>query len=153
MPSNWVSSLCLRMLVFVFCRTTDLIGDEHMLASDIALETVPGHTPGLTLVRLSGGRHEAIRLLLFGWPVPYRRLVEVLGGVHVANVRIAVDHRPLEAELRDGALQLVTPARTSWSATVAKPTNRFGCAAKTCWARSSFIRFAVSTAIARSGMP
>jgi hypothetical protein len=26
----------------------------------------------------------------------------------VANVRIAVDHRPLEAELRDGALQLVT---------------------------------------------
>src|SRR5215472_786867 len=45
------------------------------------------------------------------------------------------------------------PARTSRSATVAKPTNRFGCAAKTCWARSSFIRFAVSTAIARSGMP
>ena len=37
-----------------------LIGDEHMLASDIALETAPGHTPGLTLVRLSGGRHEAI---------------------------------------------------------------------------------------------
>src|SRR5215467_9589636 len=29
----------------------DLIGDEHMLASDIALETAPGHTPGLTLVR------------------------------------------------------------------------------------------------------
>jgi len=43
-----------------------------------------------------------------GPKVPYRRLVEVLGGVHVANVRIAVDHRPLEAELRDGALQLVT---------------------------------------------
>jgi glyoxylase-like metal-dependent hydrolase (beta-lactamase superfamily II) len=38
----------------------DLIGDEHMLASDIALETAPGHTPGLTLVRFSGGRHEAI---------------------------------------------------------------------------------------------
>jgi glyoxylase-like metal-dependent hydrolase (beta-lactamase superfamily II) len=38
----------------------DLIGDEHMLASDIALETAPGHTPGLMLVRLSGGRHEAI---------------------------------------------------------------------------------------------
>jgi len=37
-----------------------LIGDEHMLASDIALETAAGHTPGLTLVRLSGGRHEAI---------------------------------------------------------------------------------------------
>jgi hypothetical protein len=31
----------------------DLIGDEHMLASDIALI---GHTPGLTLVRLSAGR-------------------------------------------------------------------------------------------------
>ena len=26
----------------------DLIGDEHMLASDIALELAPGHTPGLT---------------------------------------------------------------------------------------------------------
>ena len=38
----------------------ELIGDEHTLASDIALETAPGHTPGLTLVRLSGGRHEAI---------------------------------------------------------------------------------------------
>jgi glyoxylase-like metal-dependent hydrolase (beta-lactamase superfamily II) len=38
----------------------DLIGDEHMLASDIALEPAPGHTPGLTLVRLGGGRREAI---------------------------------------------------------------------------------------------
>src|SRR5262249_60666075 len=38
----------------------DLIGDEHMLAHDIALEPAPGHTPGLTLVRLSGGRQEAI---------------------------------------------------------------------------------------------
>jgi glyoxylase-like metal-dependent hydrolase (beta-lactamase superfamily II) len=38
----------------------DLIGDEHMLASDIALEAAPGHTPGLTMVRLGGGRHEAI---------------------------------------------------------------------------------------------
>ena len=38
----------------------DLIGDEHMLASDIALEAAPGHTPGLTLVRLGGGRQEAI---------------------------------------------------------------------------------------------
>jgi glyoxylase-like metal-dependent hydrolase (beta-lactamase superfamily II) len=38
----------------------DLIGDEHMLASDIALEAAPGHTPGLTLVRLGGGQHEAI---------------------------------------------------------------------------------------------
>src|SRR6516164_7746136 len=43
-----------------------------------------------------------------GPKAPYRRLVEVLGGVHVVNVRIAVDHRPLEAELRDGALQLIT---------------------------------------------
>jgi glyoxylase-like metal-dependent hydrolase (beta-lactamase superfamily II) len=38
----------------------DLIGDEHMLASDVALEAAPGHTPGLTLVRLGGGRQEAI---------------------------------------------------------------------------------------------
>jgi glyoxylase-like metal-dependent hydrolase (beta-lactamase superfamily II) len=38
----------------------DLIGDEHMLASDITLEAAPGHTPGLTLVRLGGGREEAI---------------------------------------------------------------------------------------------
>jgi glyoxylase-like metal-dependent hydrolase (beta-lactamase superfamily II) len=38
----------------------DLIGDEHLLASDIALEAAPGHTPGLTLVRLDGGRREAI---------------------------------------------------------------------------------------------
>ena len=38
----------------------DLIGDEHILASDIALEPAPGHTPGLTLVRLGGGRREAI---------------------------------------------------------------------------------------------
>jgi glyoxylase-like metal-dependent hydrolase (beta-lactamase superfamily II) len=38
----------------------DLIGEEHMLASDIALETAPGHTPGLTLVRLGSGRREAI---------------------------------------------------------------------------------------------
>jgi glyoxylase-like metal-dependent hydrolase (beta-lactamase superfamily II) len=37
-----------------------LIGDEHMLASDIALESAPGHTPGLTIVRLGGGRQEAI---------------------------------------------------------------------------------------------
>jgi glyoxylase-like metal-dependent hydrolase (beta-lactamase superfamily II) len=27
----------------------DLIGDQHMLASDIALEAAPGHTPGLTM--------------------------------------------------------------------------------------------------------
>src|SRR5262249_38413262 len=33
-----------------------------------------------------------------GPKVPYQ-LVEVLGGVHVANVRIAVDHRPRESEL------------------------------------------------------
>jgi hypothetical protein len=39
--------------------------------------------------------------------VPYGLLVEVLGGVHVTNVRIAVDHCPLETELRDGALQFV----------------------------------------------
>jgi glyoxylase-like metal-dependent hydrolase (beta-lactamase superfamily II) len=38
----------------------DLIGDQHMLASDIALEAAPGHTPGLTMVRLTGGRQEAI---------------------------------------------------------------------------------------------
>ena len=38
----------------------DLIGDEHMLASDIALELAPGHTPGLTIVRLGGERDEAI---------------------------------------------------------------------------------------------
>jgi glyoxylase-like metal-dependent hydrolase (beta-lactamase superfamily II) len=38
----------------------DLIGDQHMLASDFALEAAPGHTPGLTLVRLGGGGHEAI---------------------------------------------------------------------------------------------
>jgi glyoxylase-like metal-dependent hydrolase (beta-lactamase superfamily II) len=37
-------------------RQADLIGDAHMLASDIALEAAPGHTPGLTLVRLAGGR-------------------------------------------------------------------------------------------------
>jgi glyoxylase-like metal-dependent hydrolase (beta-lactamase superfamily II) len=38
----------------------ELIGDEHALASDIALDPAPGHTPGLTLVRLSGGGREAI---------------------------------------------------------------------------------------------
>ena len=38
----------------------ELIGDEHMLASDIALEPAPGHTPGLTLVRLGSERQEAI---------------------------------------------------------------------------------------------
>ena len=38
----------------------DLISDDHVLASDIALEPAPGHTPGLTLVRLTGGREEAI---------------------------------------------------------------------------------------------
>src|SRR5262249_37805383 len=43
--------------------------------------------------------------------VPYRRLVEVLGGVHVANVRMAGVQRPLAAGLRGGALQLVTSGR------------------------------------------
>jgi glyoxylase-like metal-dependent hydrolase (beta-lactamase superfamily II) len=38
----------------------DLIGDQHMLASNITLEAAPGHTPGLTMVRLTGGRQEAI---------------------------------------------------------------------------------------------
>ena len=38
----------------------ELIGDEHALASDITLEPAPGHTPGLTLVRLSGGGREAV---------------------------------------------------------------------------------------------
>jgi glyoxylase-like metal-dependent hydrolase (beta-lactamase superfamily II) len=38
----------------------ELIGDEHMIASDITLEPAPGHTPGLTLVRLGSGRQEAI---------------------------------------------------------------------------------------------
>jgi glyoxylase-like metal-dependent hydrolase (beta-lactamase superfamily II) len=38
----------------------DLIGDERMLASNIALEAAPGHTPGLTLLRLGGGREQAV---------------------------------------------------------------------------------------------
>jgi glyoxylase-like metal-dependent hydrolase (beta-lactamase superfamily II) len=33
----------------------DLIGEGHLLASDIALEIAPGHTPGLTM----GGSAEA----------------------------------------------------------------------------------------------
>jgi hypothetical protein len=81
-----------------------------------------------------------------GPKVPYRLLVEVLGGVHVANVPIAVDHRPLEAELRDGALQLVT----SGAHVLERHSSEAG---ESGAARSSFIRFAVSTAIARSGMP
>ena len=42
-----------------------------------------------------------------GPEIPYRRLVEVLGGVHVADVRIAVDEHALEAELGDAAIELV----------------------------------------------
>lgn len=38
----------------------ELIGDEHALANDIAIEPAPGHTPGLLTVRLGGGRNEAI---------------------------------------------------------------------------------------------
>ena len=33
----------------------DLIGDEHAIASDIAIEAAPGHTPGQSMVRLGGG--------------------------------------------------------------------------------------------------
>jgi hypothetical protein len=42
-----------------------------------------------------------------GPEIPDRRLVEILGGVHVANVRIAIDQRAFETELRDRALVLV----------------------------------------------
>ena len=53
-------------------------------------------------------RHEPRRSNCWALVRPiYRLLVEVLGGVHVTNVRIAVDHCPLEPELRDGALQFV----------------------------------------------
>jgi glyoxylase-like metal-dependent hydrolase (beta-lactamase superfamily II) len=38
----------------------DLIGDDHAIASNIALEPAPGHTPGQMMVRLGGGRREAI---------------------------------------------------------------------------------------------
>ena len=39
--------------------------------------------------------------------IPYRLLVEILGGIRVADVRVAVDQRSLETELFDGPLQLV----------------------------------------------
>ena len=42
-----------------------------------------------------------------GPEIPYRRLVEILGGVHVADVRIAVDENALKAELGDAAIELV----------------------------------------------
>jgi glyoxylase-like metal-dependent hydrolase (beta-lactamase superfamily II) len=38
----------------------ELIGDSHALASDIAIEAAPGHTPGLSMLRLQGGGSEAI---------------------------------------------------------------------------------------------
>lgn len=38
----------------------ELIGDRHALKSDIAIEAAPGHTPGLSMLRLSGGGSEAI---------------------------------------------------------------------------------------------
>jgi glyoxylase-like metal-dependent hydrolase (beta-lactamase superfamily II) len=38
----------------------ELIGDEHAVASEIALEPAPGHTPGLLMVRLGDGRSQAI---------------------------------------------------------------------------------------------
>src|SRR6516225_3752163 len=105
------------------------------------------------IIQKRDASRRAHRVLPRGPKVPYRRLVEVLGGVHVANIRIAVDHRPLKPSCETARASSSPAARTSWNATAAKPANRFGCAAKTCSARSSFIRFAVSTAIARSGMP
>jgi glyoxylase-like metal-dependent hydrolase (beta-lactamase superfamily II) len=50
----------------------DLIGDAHMLASDIALEPAPGHTPGLTLVRLGGGREAILCSDLMHHPLQVR---------------------------------------------------------------------------------
>ena len=38
----------------------ELIGDEHALKSDIAIEAAPGHTPGLSMLRVGGGGSEAI---------------------------------------------------------------------------------------------
>jgi len=38
----------------------ELIGDEHALKGDIAIEAAPGHTPGLSMLRLRGGGSEAI---------------------------------------------------------------------------------------------
>jgi glyoxylase-like metal-dependent hydrolase (beta-lactamase superfamily II) len=38
----------------------ELIGDSHALAGDIAIEAAPGHTPGLSMLRLQGGGSEAI---------------------------------------------------------------------------------------------
>jgi glyoxylase-like metal-dependent hydrolase (beta-lactamase superfamily II) len=38
----------------------ELIGDSHALASDVAIEAAPGHTPGLSMLRLQGGGSEAI---------------------------------------------------------------------------------------------
>jgi glyoxylase-like metal-dependent hydrolase (beta-lactamase superfamily II) len=38
----------------------ELIGDSHALESDIAIEAAPGHTPGLSMLRLHGGGSEAI---------------------------------------------------------------------------------------------
>jgi len=38
----------------------ELIGDDHALASNIAIEPAYGHTPGQVMVRLAGGEREAI---------------------------------------------------------------------------------------------
>jgi glyoxylase-like metal-dependent hydrolase (beta-lactamase superfamily II) len=38
----------------------ELIGHEHSIASNIALEPAPGHTPGQLMVRIAGGKQEAI---------------------------------------------------------------------------------------------
>jgi glyoxylase-like metal-dependent hydrolase (beta-lactamase superfamily II) len=38
----------------------ELIDDDHALASNIAIEPAPGHTPGQMMVRLGGDRSEAI---------------------------------------------------------------------------------------------
>jgi glyoxylase-like metal-dependent hydrolase (beta-lactamase superfamily II) len=38
----------------------DLVGDDHMVASEISVEPAPGHTPGQMMVRLGPGRGQAI---------------------------------------------------------------------------------------------
>jgi hypothetical protein len=41
------------------------------------------------------------------------RLVQVLGYVRVANIRLAIDQCPFETKLRDGALQLAAKRHAS----------------------------------------
>jgi glyoxylase-like metal-dependent hydrolase (beta-lactamase superfamily II) len=38
----------------------DLIGDDHAVARDVAVEPAPGHTPGQLMVRVGSGREQAI---------------------------------------------------------------------------------------------